>query len=330
MATTKKTATKRKPSAKKAAPKKPAAKKPVKKPAEPHYEPPHPIPSVVPDGGLSALLRLPEGPVDLSTHDTRHTLGYPSKKGKDDRDNVKLDMLPRLTDLQERLFAAGRANPETAPRLLLLLQGMDTSGKGGVIRHAVGMVDPQGVDITSFKSPTKEELEHDFLWRIEKALPGPGQIGVFDRSQYEDVLIVRVDELVEQSEWESRYERINAFEAGLAAQGITLVKCFLNVSFERQKERLMERLERPDKYWKYNEGDLVVRAKWPQYMEAYEDALERCNTDVAPWYVIPADRKWYRNWAVAQLLLEHLEALDLSWPEADYDVEEQKAKLAAS
>ena len=288
------------------------------------------IPAVVPEGGLAAVLRLPQGPVDLSTFDPRATEGFPGKKGKDDAKAVKKEMLPRLTELQERLFAQGSTAPETAPRLLLLLQGMDTSGKGGVIRHAVGMVDPQGVDITSFKSPTPEELEHDFLWRIEKALPAPGQIGVFDRSHYEDVLIVRVDELVEPEEWQSRYEKINRFEAQLVERGTTVIKCFLHVSFDEQKERLLERLERPDKYWKYNPGDLAVRAKWDDYREAYQDALERCTTDAAPWYVIPADRKWYRNWAVAQLLVEHLEALDPQWPEADYDVEEQTRLIQAS
>lgn len=286
-----------------------------------------PLASVVPDGGLAAKLRLPQGPVDLTTFDTRATVGFP---GTDKHDALRLvqDMLPRLTDVQERLFAQGRENPETAPRILLLLQGMDTSGKGGVIRHSVGMVDPQGVQITSFKAPTQEELAHDFLWRIEKAVPDPGMIGVFDRSHYEDVLVVRVEELVPREEWESRYDRINEFEEDLVDRGITLVKCFLQVSHDKQKERLMRRLERPDKHWKYNPGDLDVRAKWRQYREAYEEALTRCNTDRAPWYVIPADRKWYRNWAVAQLLLEHLEGLDLRWPKADYDVEEQKRLLA--
>lgn len=300
---------------------KPKHQKPAQQPTRP---------GVVPTGGLSELLRLPRGPVDLATFDTRATEGFPDKLGKDDAEVVQRSMLPKLTELQERLFAQGRTAPESAPRLLVLLQGMDTSGKGGVIRHAVGMVDPQGVDITSFKSPTPEELQHDFLWRINKALPAPGQIGVFDRSQYEDVLIVRVEELVEPAEWQSRYEKINQFEARLVDSGITLVKCFLNVSFDRQKERLLERLERPDKHWKYNPGDLEVRAKWADYAAAYEDALERCNTDVAPWYVIPADRKWYRNWAVAQLLLEHLEALDPQWPRAEYDVEEQRRLLSAT
>lgn len=264
----------------------------------------------------------------MGSLDPRATTGFPGKDKKD-AEKIAAEMLDPLSDLQERLFAQGRSHPDAAPRLLLLLQGMDTSGKGGVIRHAVGMVDPQGTHIHSFKAPTKEELAHDFLWRIEKQLPAPGIIGVFDRSQYEDVLVVRVENLVPQEEWESRYERINTFEADCVAQGITLIKCFLNVSYQEQLERLRERVERPDKYWKYNPGDLDDRAQWPAFQEAYADALERCNTDVAPWYVIPADRKWYRNWAVAQLLMEHLEAMGLEWPAADFDVEAEKKKLDA-
>lgn len=281
---------------------------------------------MVPQGGVSAALRLPPGPVDMSTLDSRATPEFPGK-GKDDAPKLAEQLLPRLSDLQEMLFAQGRSNPDTAPRIVLLLQGMDTSGKGGVIRHAIGMVDPQGVSIRGFKAPTAEELSHDFLWRITNALPGPGMIGVFDRSQYEDVLVVRVEELVPAAEWESRYDRINEWEAGLAGQGVTFIKCFLNVSYDEQLERLAERLERPDKYWKYNPGDLDARAKWPAYQEAYSVLLERCNTEVAPWYVIPADRKWYRNWAVAQLLTEHLEALELDWPAADFDVDAEKERI---
>ncbi|MGA4507558.1 polyphosphate kinase 2 family protein [Propionibacteriaceae bacterium G1746] len=310
--------------------KKTSVKKPVKKPvqAAPESASPIPrIPSVVPNSGLADKLRLPPGPVDLASLDPRSTVGFPGK-GKDDAPNVQADMVGRLSEVQERLYAQGRELPATAPRVLLILQGLDTSGKGGVIRHAIGMVDPQGVHIKGFKSPTPEELEHDFLWRIEKELPAPGQIGVFDRSQYEDVLVVRVEQLVPREEWESRYERINEFESRLRDQGITVIKCYLNVSKDEQKARLAERLERPDKYWKYNPGDLGTRAKWDDYQAAYADALGRCNTDHAPWYIIPADRKWYRNWAVAQLLLEHLEGLDLQWPAADFDVEEQKLLLA--
>ena len=214
--------------------------------------------------------------------------------------------------------------------MLVVLQGMDTSGKGGVIRHAMGLVDPQGIDLTAFKAPTEEERKHDYLWRIRNALPGAGKIGIFDRSHYEDVLVVRVESLVPEDVWSKRYDEINAFEAELAAGGTRIIKCMLNVSSDEQKARLAERLEDPTKYWKYNPGDVDARKKWPAYMEAYEALLEKCNTDAAPWYVIPADRKWYRNWAVAELLRETLAGMPLSWPAAEFDVEVEKARVAAS
>jgi PPK2 family polyphosphate:nucleotide phosphotransferase len=278
---------------------------------------------------LSELLRLPAGPVDLSTLATDATVGFPGA-GKADLDKVGAALVPELDELQERLFAIGRATPETAPRVLLVLQGMDTSGKGGVIRHAIGAVDPQGVHITSFKAPTKVELGHPFLWRIERQLPGPGMVGIFDRSHYEDVLIVRVHDLVPEAVWGARYAEINAWEEQLVASGTTIIKCFLHVSHDKQKERLLERLADPTKYWKYNPGDVEERALWPAYATAYETALERCSTQHAPWFVVPADRKWYRNWAVAQLLTEHLRGLDLEWPAADFDVATEQARVGAS
>ena len=239
-------------------------------------------------------------------------------------------LAPQLSDLQERLFAAGRADESTNTKILVVLQGMDTSGKGGVIRHAIGMVDPQGVKIKAFKAPTEEERAHPYLWRIERELPLPGLIGIFDRSHYEDVLVVRVHNLVEESVWSRRYDEINAWEEDLVEHGMVLIKCFLNVSSGEQKSRLMARLDDPKKRWKYNPGDVDERALWPAYMEAYQAVLERCNTARAPWFVVPADRKWYRNWAVAELLVEHLRALDLHWPIADFDVEKEKARVAAS
>ena len=277
---------------------------------------------------LSTLLRLPVGLVDIGSLDTAATTGFPGDK--DDAPVITESLAPELGDLQERLFAAGRVSDEATRRILIVLQGMDTSGKGGVIRHAIGMVDPQGVRIKAFKAPTEEEQAHPYLWRIERELPPPGMIGIFDRSHYEDVLVVRVHDLVEESVWSKRYDEINAWEQGLVDQGIVLIKCFLNISSDEQKERLLARLDDPTKYWKYNPGDVDERAKWPAYMEAYRAVLERCNTEQAPWYVIPADRKWYRNWAVAQLLVEHLRALDLSWPTAEFDVEKEKARVAAS
>ncbi len=232
----------------------------------------------------------------------------------------------RLSELQERLFAASKGGDRRS--VLLVVQGMDTAGKGGIMRHVVGSVDPQGVHITSFKAPTPQEREHDFLWRIRKALPLPGMIGVFDRSHYEDVLVVRVHELVPADVVEQRYDQINAFEREVADAGTTMVKIMLHVSAEEQKERLMQRLERPDKYWKYNPGDVDERLRWHDYQQAYEAALDRCSTDVAPWFVVPADRKWYARWAVQQLLLDALTDLDPQWPAADFDVEAEKVRLA--
>jgi PPK2 family polyphosphate:nucleotide phosphotransferase len=230
-----------------------------------------------------------------------------------------------LSDLQERLWAE-RGTGSTR-RVLLVLQGMDTSGKGGVLRHTVGLMDPQGVKLTSFKAPTAEERKHQFLWRIRNAVPQPGFVGVFDRSHYEDVLIVRVHGLVEPETIERRYAEINDFEAELAADGVVIVKCMLHVSAAEQKERLLARLDSPDKYWKFNPGDIDERAYWRDYRTAYEIALEQTNTEIAPWYVVPADRKWYRNLVIGQLLLEHLRGMNLQWPPADFDVDEQRRRL---
>jgi PPK2 family polyphosphate:nucleotide phosphotransferase len=277
---------------------------------------------------ITDLLRLPVGPVDLAGLDTAATPGFGGDK--EDASEITEDLAPELGDLQERLFAAGRVKETTNQKILIVLQGMDTSGKGGTIRHAIGMVDPQGVKIKAFKAPTEEERAHPYLWRIERELPAAGLIGIFDRSHYEDVLVVRVHNLVDESVWSKRYDEINAWEKDLVEHDTVLIKCFLNISSVEQKERLMARLDDPTKHWKYNPGDVDERAKWPAYMEAYRAVLERCNTEHAPWYVIPADRKWYRNWAVAQLLTEHLRALDLVWPAADYDVEQEKARVTAS
>ena len=274
---------------------------------------------------VSDLLRVPSGPVDLSALDTRATPGFDGGKAAGRASLAALS--PRLSDLQERLHAEGVSGGSR--RLLLILQGMDTSGKGGVIRHVVGQVDPQGCAITSFKAPTKEELAHDFLWRIRRRLPGPGKLGVFDRSHYEDVLIVRVHDLVPRATWMRRYAAINRFEARLADDDIRVVKVFLHISKEEQRQRLLARLDDSTKLWKFNPHDVDERASWADYQEAYAAALERCNNDTAPWYRVPADRKWYRDWAVANLLVEHLEDMKLTWPKADFEVEEQRARLLA-
>jgi len=272
---------------------------------------------------VSDLLRVPSGPVDLSALDTRATPGFDGDKAAGRASLAALS--PRLSDLQERLHAEGVSGGSR--RLLLILQGMDTSGKGGVIRHVVGQVDPQGCAITSFKAPTREELAHDFLWRIRRRLPGPGKLGVFDRSHYEDVLIVRVHNLVPRTTWMRRYAAINRFEARLADDDVRVVKVFLHISKEEQRQRLLARLDDPTKLWKFNPHDVDERASWADYQEAYAAALERCNNDTAPWYRVPADRKWYRDWAVANLLVEHLEDMKLTWPKPDFDSEEQRARL---
>ncbi len=277
---------------------------------------------------LGPLLRVPAGEVDLAGFDPRATPGFDGSKT--DAPAAIAALSPELGELQERLFAAGRAEPEQARRILLVLQGMDTSGKGGVLRHVIGLLDPQGTSIKAFKAPTEEELQHHFLWRIERELPTPGMIGIFDRSQYEDVLVARVNQLVPDHVWSARYDEINAWEADLVTSGTVVIKCFLQVSKDEQKTRLSERLEDPSKYWKYNPGDLDARARWDDYTTAYADALHYCNPDTAPWYVIPADRKWYRNWAITRLLIEHLRDLDLGWPAADFDIEEEKRRLAES
>ncbi|WP_300643124.1 PPK2 family polyphosphate kinase [Nocardioides sp.] len=272
---------------------------------------------------LGPQLRLAPGPVDLTAVPTDATPGHDGDKEQAQAELARLGV--DLADLQERLFAESRSGGTRA--VLLVLQGMDTSGKGGVIRQTIGLVDPQGVHITAFKAPTEEERAHDFLWRIRRALPAPGRIGVFDRSHYEDVLIARVRGLAEPEVVEARYDQINAFEAEVAAAGTRLVKVMLHVGPQTQKERLLERLDRPDKHWKFNPGDIDERQRWSEYRRAYEIALERTSTEVAPWHVVPADRKWYRNLAVARLLHEALLDLDPRWPVADFDVAEQRRRL---
>ncbi|HYH33775.1 MAG TPA: PPK2 family polyphosphate kinase [Nocardioides sp.] len=262
-------------------------------------------------------MRLEEIPSDA-------TPGF--EGGKADGKRALAALGKELAELQERLFAEGTTGSRR--RVLLVLQGMDTSGKGGVLRHTVGLIDPQGVRITSFKAPTEEERQHHFLWRVRRALPEPGQVGVFDRSHYEDVLIVRVRGLAEPRTIERRYEQINEFEAELAGDGVVVVKCMLHVSAAKQQERLAKRLDTPEKHWKYDPGDLDERALWPAYREAYEIALERTNSEIAPWHVIPADRKWFRNLAVGQLLLDTLRRMNPQWPVADFDVEAEKRRLA--
>jgi|SRR5664279_211184 PPK2 family polyphosphate:nucleotide phosphotransferase len=267
------------------------------------------------------------GPIDVSLLDSRATPGYDGDK--DGAPDAMAALGEELADLQERLFAQARVEIGNQ-RILLVMQGMDTAGKGGVIRKVAGLVDPQGVAVTAFKKPTPEELEHDFLWRIEKALPAAGEIGIFDRSHYEDVLIGRVRELATAEEIERRYDAINAFEQAFVEDGGTIIKCFLHITPDDQEERLAERLDDPTKFWKYNPGDVDERLLWSDYAVAYGIALERCSTEHAPFHVIPSGRKWYRNWAIATILAETLRSMDLQWPEAGFDIDVEKARLADS
>jgi PPK2 family polyphosphate:nucleotide phosphotransferase len=275
---------------------------------------------------VSKALRVRPGIVDLSTRDPRATSAFDGGK-REAREAMK-ELGGTVTELQERLYAESRGGGSRS--ILLVLQGMDTSGKGGIVKHSLGMLDPQGVHLYSFKAPTKEELAHDFLWRIEKQAPAPGFVGIFDRSHYEDVLIVRVHGLASTDEVERRYGAINEFEKKLVHNGTTVIKCMLHISYEKQRERLLARLDDPTKRWKYNPGDVDERARWKDYIQAYEIALGRCSTDVAPWYVVPSDRKWYRNWAITALLHEHLAVLDPQYPKGDFDVEKEKARIAVT
>jgi len=272
---------------------------------------------------IGGLLRVGPGPVDLDEIDPRGTPGYDGDKKSGKEALVELE--DEVVELQTKLSADGYVGGHR--RLLLVLQGMDTSGKGGVVKRAVGLFNPGGVRIKSFGAPTKEELGHDFLWRVEKETPGAGQIGIFDRSHYEDVLIGKVRKLADEDEIERRYDEINDFERRLSEDGTTIVKCMLHISFEKQRERLLARLDNPRKVWKFKPEDIDERAYWDEYQKAYEQVLDRCSTEWAPWFVVPSDRKWYRELAIASLLRDKLRAMDLSWPTADFDIEEQKRRL---
>ena len=256
--------------------------------------------------------------------DTDGTPGFTGDK--DGSVSLQEERNKRYAELQEMLYANSKEGDHRS--VLLVLQGMDTAGKGGIVKHVVGQANPQGIRYTSFGVPTEEERAHHYLWRIRNALPPAGHIGVFDRSHYEDVLIVRVHNLVPPEVWGARYDEINAFEHELVDNGTTLVKVAMFVSLEEQKKRLAERLSRPDKYWKYNPGDIDERKLWPSYQEAYQAVLDRTSTDYAPWYVVPCDRKWYCRLAVTELLIEALKDLNLSWPPPDFDVEAEKLRLA--
>ncbi len=268
----------------------------------------------------SQIFRAPAGQVDLSAIDPRETLGLESKK---QAKKLIRRYAERMRELQYLLYAEGRHS------LLIVLQAMDAGGKDGTIRHVLGWMNPQGCRVVPFKVPTPEERAHDFLWRVHPHAPGRGQVAIFNRSHYEDVLVVRVHDLVPRAVWSQRYEQINAFESLLAANGTRILKFFLHISPEEQLERFRKRLENPAKQWKISEADYAERAYWDQYQAAYADALERCNPDHAPWFVIPADRKWFRNLAISRIVVETLESLDMQLPRPKVDIEAIRRKYLA-
>ncbi len=252
-----------------------------------------------------AFLVPPDTHVNLADYDPGYTGGYGKKTAA--KAQVKHNV-SRLGELQEVLWAEGKH------ALLIVLQALDAAGKDGTIAHVMRGVNPQGCQVTSFKVPTEEELDHDFLWRIHKAAPRRGYIGIFNRSHYEDVLVARVHSLVPEEVWQRRYEQINHFEQLLSGTGTKIVKFFLYVSREEQKKRFEERLQDPRKNWKFSLTDVKERECWDDYLRAYEDALSRCSTPWAPWYIVPADHKWYRNLVVSQVIVQALEGLDMHYP----------------
>jgi len=264
--------------------------------------------------------RLPPGEeVDLKSLSTR---------GRDFHDDRKvaesefLELRDELAELQHRTYAEG------SRQLLIVLQAMDAGGKDGTIRHVFRGVNPQGVQVTSFKQPTARELSRDFLWRVHRAVPPAGTIGIFNRSHYEDVLVVRVEELVPEDEWRRRFQHINDFERLLNDSGTKILKFFLHISKDEQEKRFNDRLSKPEKRWKFSDQDLVKRSHWDRYMPAYEEALSRCGTEWAPWLVIPADQKWYRNLAIARVIVDTLRTMDPQYPTPE--IETESAELPGS
>lgn len=261
----------------------------------------------------------PETKVDLNQYAT-------SFQGELDKKTGKSQLKERnkaLRDIQELMYA------EDKQKLLVVLQGIDTSGKDGTIEHVFGDVNPQGTKVISFKVPTKKELAHDYLWRVHQHTPGDGEIVIFNRSHYEDVLVVRVHDLAPKEVWKKRYDHINAFEKLLADEGTTIRKFFLHISKEEQARRFLARLDRPQKRWKFNPGDLEEREYWEDYKAAFEDMLSKTSTPWAPWYVVPSDRKWYRNLVVANVVQEALENLGMAFPEEVPDINAYRSQLTA-
>lgn len=245
--------------------------------------------------------------INLADFPTRTKDGWEKRDAKEATDGLQ----ERLITLQEMLYA------QSEQSLLIVLQAMDAGGKDSTIKHVFGGVNPQGVKVHGFKKPSEVELSHDFLWRVHQVTPAKGMIAIFNRSHYEDVLVARVNTLVPESVWKKRYAHINNFEQLLADNGTKILKFYLHISKEEQRERFQDRLDRPDKNWKFSIGDLPVRERWSEYMQAFEDAISKCNTDVAPWYIVPADRKWFRNLLISQVIVDTLESMNLAYPEPE-------------
>lgn len=268
------------------------------------------------DNSMERYRILPGKPVDLKKLDPDDSSRFPAGKQEGKEELLKLNK--KLEALQELLYA------EQKHKFLVVLQAMDTGGKDGVIRHVFEGVNPQGVRVASFKSPTAIELAHDYLWRVHQQTPGRGEIVIFNRSHYEDVLVVRVHELVPREVWSKRYDQINAFEKQLAEEGTTILKFFLHIDKDEQKERLEARRDDPEKRWKFNVDDLKERQLWDEYVRAYEEAISRTSTEWAPWYVVPANKKWYRNLVVASVIIDKLAGLKMAFPKADFDPQKVK------
>jgi PPK2 family polyphosphate:nucleotide phosphotransferase len=261
------------------------------------------------------LIVKPGKKVKLRKYDPEDTLGW--EKGHKTNDSLEKS-LQKLDKLQYLLYADRKSS------LLVVLQALDAGGKDGTIRHVMSGVNPQGCNVTSFKTPSAEEAEHDFLWRIHKSVPERGYIGIFNRSQYEDVLVVRVHNLVPKDVWSKRYDQINEFEEMLTRNNVKILKFFLHISKDEQKKRFMERIDDPDKRWKASLADFQERKYWREYTEAYEDVLTRCSTEYAPWFIIPSNKKWFRNLAVSRVIAETLEKMKMKFPAPTIDVKRLK------
>ncbi|MCH4161016.1 MAG: polyphosphate kinase 2 family protein [Bifidobacterium sp.] len=276
------------------------------------------------DADPSDLLRF-NSSVQLAEMDQSATPGFPGKKA-DGKRFISLSS-DEIMSLQHLLYANGAVGSKR--RLLLILQGMDASGKGGIVQHVFSQVNPMGIHYHGFGAPTPQELQHDFLWRVRRELPKPGWMTVFDRSQYEDIVMPRIYDTYPPSVWRGRYSIIRDFERHLVDDGCAVIKVFLATSKEAQRKRFIKRLNDPTKHWKFAESDLDARERWPEYMDAWQEVFQETSTDVAPWYVVPADKRWYSRAVVSQMLRSTLQGMQLQWPKATFDLDEARQRLAS-